>query len=64
MKIRYRSIDDPLAALEKQGMRVDELQLPDYILALLKSTLHGSNAFLPESAKRVQRWDVGLLQRE
>ena len=63
MKILYRAIDDPSSTLEKQGMKVDELQLPNHILSVLVVDLEKSNALLPASAKTLQEWNVGLLER-
>ena len=63
MKILYRSISDPSAVLEKQGMKVDELQLPHHILPVLMSNLEESNQSMPASARKLREWNVGLLRR-
>lgn len=63
MKILYRHVDDPCSILEKQSMRIEELRLPGQILSQLKSYLQLNSQFLPVSARKIQDWDAGLLER-
>ncbi len=63
MKILYRPIDDPCSTLDKQSMKVEELQLPISILHELRLNLQASTKLLPDSARKIQDWDVGLLER-
>ena len=63
MKILYRPTDDPSSALEKQRMKYDELQVPDRVLSVLMAGLEKSNELMPVSAKKLQEWNVGLLER-
>lgn len=63
MKILYETVSNPLEMLEKQNASVDELQLPDYILKIMRRDLEASNILLPKSARTLQSWNVGLLDR-
>ena len=63
MKILYRPLDDPASTLEKQGLKVEELRLPDEILLQVKSDLQSTNRVMPTSARKIQDWNVGFLDR-
>lgn len=63
MKILYETVSNPLEMLEKQNASVDELQLPDYVLKIMRRDLEASNILLPKSARTLQSWNVGLLDR-
>ncbi len=63
MKILYKTASKPAAILEEQGMKMEELQLPDYVLQVLQADLKASTEILPSSAKKLQDWTVGLLER-
>lgn len=63
MKILYETVSNPLEMLERQNASVDELQLPDYILKVMRRNLEASNILLPKSARTLQNWSVGLLDR-
>ena len=63
MKIFYKPVTNPAAILEKQGTKVEELQLPDHVLRILRADLTVSTAILPLSARKLQDWAVGLLER-
>ena len=63
MKILYQAVSNPHEVLEKQRSSVDELQLPDHILQTTRKDLEASTALLPISARKLQDWNVGLLDR-
>ncbi len=63
MKILFHPVDDPYTTLDKQSTKVEELQLPISILQELKLNLQASCKLLPKSARKIQGWDVGLLER-
>lgn len=63
MKILYRAISDPVSLLEKQSMRIEELTLPKHILSTLQKDLRDSNMMLPHSARELQGWKIGILNR-
>ena len=63
MKILYRTVPDPVSVLEKQSMRIEEFTLPKHILSILQKNLHDSNVMLPHSARELQGWKVGILNR-
>lgn len=63
MKILYKNVLQPAVLLEEQRVKVEELQLPDYVLRILQTDLRTSTEILPPSAAKLQEWDVGLLER-
>ncbi len=63
LKIFYKKVSEPAAVLEKQGMKLEELVLPDHVLHILHTELIASTEILPSSAKKLQDWEVGLLER-
>lgn len=63
MKVFYRTVLNPSIILDGESMKVDELQLPDRILRTLHADLKTSTSVLPSSARKVQDWDLGLLER-
>ena len=63
MKILYRTISNPVTLLEKQSMRIEEFPLPKHILSILQKNLWDSNMMLPDSARELQGWKVGILDR-
>jgi len=63
MKILYKIVLEPAAVLEKQGMKMEELQFHDYILRILQADLKASTEILPPLAKKLHEWNVGLLER-
>lgn len=62
MKILFHPVDDLYTTLDSQSMKVEELQLPISILQELRLTLQASSKLLPRSARKIQEWDVGLLE--
>ena len=63
MKILYRPLDDPASTLENRGLKVEELRLPEEILLQVKSDLQSSNGVMPTTARKIQDWNVGFLDR-
>ena len=63
MKVLYHTISDLPTFLEKSNMKIEELVLPGYILSTLRADLDSSNTMLPVSARTLQEWKVGLLNR-
>lgn len=63
MKILYREVADPAEFLEKNFAGVDEIELPDQVLQSLRGDLESSGRILPPSARRLQEWEIGLLNR-
>lgn len=62
MKIFYQNVTEPSGLVEKQFMVMDELRLPDYVLRSLHASLKESGYFMPTTARKLQEWDVGLLE--
>lgn len=62
MKIFYRTVSEPSSLLEQQFMVMDELRLPDYVLHSFHANLKASGYFMPITARKIQEWDVGLLE--
>ena len=44
-------------------MTVDDIRLPHHVLRTLRADLEASGGILPASARKLQDWDVGLLNR-
>lgn len=63
MKIFYQIVSEPLRLLERSGSSVDELPLPDNAFRTLRADLKASTEILPKSARKLQQWDIGLLER-
>lgn len=63
MKILYRVAVDPKELLAQQAMSVEEVVLPLPVLAEVRTSLESSAAILPEPARTLQGWRVGLLDR-
>ena len=63
MKIFYQR---PVPVLSRSGaddLSTDELFLPPHILAILLVRLDKSQEMLPESARKLGAWQVGVLER-
>ena len=54
---------DPAELLSKQNLSLEELQLPLRIMQELRQSLDSSAAMFPDSARLLQKWQVGLLDR-
>lgn len=63
MKILYRPLEDPATILEKESMKTEAVVLPEHILSTLHMNLNKSNLMLPSSARVLQEWKVGVLNR-
>ena len=63
MKILYRNISGPATLLEKQTMKMEEVILPENIMSNLRSDLKSSTVMLPATARSLQEWNVGILNR-
>ena len=62
MKILYRIIAEPVTLL-KQSIKIEEFELPENILSRLQMNLIESSMMLPTSARTIQEWSVGMLNR-
>lgn len=63
MKILFDEIENPRDILEKSDMHAEELCLPISVLQELQEDLNKSNEVIPDPAKILQKWRVGLLDR-
>ena len=63
MKVLYQDLQNPRGILETQSVSFEELQLPSNIMQELRRDLQASNTILPDSARTLQQWCVGLLDR-
>jgi hypothetical protein len=63
MKVFYKSISNAKEVLEKNSFSHEELLFPDNVFEALRHALEESRGLLPESARKFQEWNVGLLER-
>lgn len=64
MKIFYRTVSDPASKSDTMSdSKVEELQLPQYVIRQLLLDLKVSTNILPQSARAHQNWTIGLLER-
>lgn len=63
MKILYQHIGNSQDLLEKQSISLEGLYLPAHVLESISRSLLESTALLPVSARKIQGWAVGLLDR-
>lgn len=64
MKIFYRLVSDPADREElSKDPKVEEYQLPAYVVRQLHFDLKTSTNILPKSAQQHQLWTIGLLDR-
>ena len=66
MKIFYRNIPDPATKTESSisdATKIEDLQLPQYVIRQLLLDLKVSTNVLPQSARSHQNWTIGLLER-
>ena len=63
MKVLYQVIAEPSKILETQDMKLEGIGLPVEALDLLHVALRTSSDILPESARKIQGWNVALLDR-
>ena len=63
MKILYEETRAPQSTLDANDTSIEEFPLPPRILDIIRERLRISNALLPESARSLNNWQVGLLDR-
>ena len=64
MKIFYRTITEPSTKDEASAdSKIEDLQLPQYVIRQLLLDLKVSTTVLPQSARQHQAWTIGLLER-
>ena len=63
VKILFQNLPKPDITVAEQTLLMGDLRLPKAILTRLIYCLNQSNEILPESAKTLQCWKVGLLER-
>ena len=64
MKIFYRTVTDPATKSETTSdSKIEDLQLPQYVIRQLLLDLKVSTNVLPQSARSHQLWTIGLLER-
>ncbi|KAL8842734.1 MAG: hypothetical protein Q9170_000390 [Blastenia crenularia] len=61
MKLYYKTIINPTEILEQEGLKADELILPNNVPDNLHSILKASTQLLPVPARNYKDWSVGLL---
>lgn len=64
MKIFYRTVLEPATKPEATSdAKIEELQLPQYVIRQLRLDLKVSTNVLPQSVRTHQVWTIGLLDR-
>lgn len=63
MKILWKMTDDAPKIMEEQHFSHEHLIFPTHVYHSLKQTLESSQFLLPESARKMKDWNVGLLER-
>ena len=63
MKILWKPVEDAAKVMDEKHFSHEHLILPKHVYTILKQTLDGSKFLLPQSARKFQDWNVGLLQR-
>ena len=63
MKVYFKHIDNPSEVIEARKSTIVELPLPQSVLLQLEQDLTSSHNILPEPARNIQDWLVGLLDR-
>ena len=63
MKILYEKTSRCAERLEGQDVSLAELPLPEPVYTNIKEQLERSNGVLPDSARSLNSWTVGLLDR-
>ena len=61
MKILFQKVAKPLKILESQDTKLEGIELPANALESLHIALRISSDILPESARKIQGWNVALL---
>lgn len=63
MKILWKMTEDASKIMEEQHFSHEHLSFPTHVYLSLKQTLESSQFLLPETARKMKDWNVGLLQR-
>ena len=63
MKIFYKTITNAAEVIEKNQFSHEQLIFPSNLFQDLKDNLVESGELLPESARKFQEWNIGLLKR-
>jgi len=63
MKVMYQSVKSPSKTIENSRSTVDEIQFPAQVLNQIQADLEKSNLMIPASARKLQEWHVGFLDR-
>ena len=63
MKILWKPVDDAPKITNEQHFSHEHLVLPPHIYRTLKQTLEASKLIQPQSGRKFQDWNVGLLER-
>jgi hypothetical protein len=63
MKIMWKPADNASEILDAHHFSHEHLIFPAHVYEVLKKALEGSGFLLPETARKFQDWNVGLLER-
>ena len=63
MKVFYKSLPEPAKYIDDNSNTHEELVVPPEDFDDFNTTLHESSSILPQSARKFQDWDVGLVDR-
>lgn len=63
IKVFYKTLSDPVKFLDANSNTYEELLVTGEDFADFKQSLQESTSILPQSARRFQDWDVGLVDR-
>ncbi|KAF2397415.1 hypothetical protein EJ06DRAFT_482129 [Trichodelitschia bisporula] len=63
MKIFWKRIPNPKQLLEEHHFQYEHLPLPTNVYTDIEATLERSADMLPQSARKFQDWDVGMLEK-
>jgi hypothetical protein len=63
MKIYWKPIEDAAKVMDEHHFSHEHLVFPPHVYIALKQALEASEFLLPQSARKFQDWNVGLLQR-
>ena len=63
MKVHFKDINNLLETTQTKQSTVEELPLPELVFRQFEKDLAASHDILPEPARSVQDWKVGLLDR-
>lgn len=63
MKILWKPVENISEMLDNHHFSHEHLLFPPHVYESLRRTLENSRLILPESARKFQDWNVGLLER-